>query len=56
MAGWLSEAKAVDTAVYAAVAGSDTPLLDTAMVRDAGTQEFAAELDKRGDQEQATTA
>jgi membrane-associated phospholipid phosphatase len=31
MAGWLSEAKAVDAAVYAAVAGSDTPRLDVAM-------------------------
>lgn len=31
MAGWLSEAKAVDTAVYAAIAGSDTPKLDAAM-------------------------
>jgi len=33
MSGWLSEAKAVDTAVYAAVAGSDTPRLDAAMRR-----------------------
>jgi membrane-associated phospholipid phosphatase len=33
MAGLLSDAKAVDTAVYAAVAGSETPALDTAMRR-----------------------
>lgn len=33
MAGWLSEAKAVDAAVYAAVAGADTPALDVAMRR-----------------------
>jgi len=32
-AGWLSEAKAVDAAVYAAVAGSETPRLDVAMRR-----------------------
>jgi undecaprenyl-diphosphatase len=32
-AGWLSEVKAVDTAVYAAVAGSETPALDRAMRR-----------------------
>jgi membrane-associated phospholipid phosphatase len=31
MRDWLSEAKAVDTAVYAAVAASETPLLDDAM-------------------------
>lgn len=31
MAVWLSEAKRVDTAVYAAVAGIETPALDTAM-------------------------
>lgn len=31
MAGWLSEAKAVDTAVYGAIAASDTPALDVAM-------------------------
>lgn len=31
MAGWLSDAKAVDTAVYAAVSGSETPALDAAM-------------------------
>lgn len=33
MPDWLGEAKAVDTAVYAAIAGSDTPGLDTAMRR-----------------------
>jgi len=33
MARWLSDAKAVDAAVYAAVAGSETPALDTAMRR-----------------------
>jgi membrane-associated phospholipid phosphatase len=33
---WLSEAKAVDTAVYAAVAGTDTPRLDVAMRRLSG--------------------
>ena len=33
MADWLSEAKAVDTAVYAAVAGTETPRLDVAMRR-----------------------
>jgi undecaprenyl-diphosphatase len=33
MAGWLSEAKVVDTAVYAAVAGTETPRLDVAMRR-----------------------
>jgi undecaprenyl-diphosphatase len=31
MAGWLNEAKAVDTAVYGAIAASDTPSLDVAM-------------------------
>jgi undecaprenyl-diphosphatase len=31
VADWLSEAKRVDTAVYAAVAGTETPSLDTAM-------------------------
>jgi len=31
MAGWLTEAKKVDTAVYAAVAGTETPALDAAM-------------------------
>jgi len=31
MSEWLSEAKAVDTAVYGAVAASDTPALDVAM-------------------------
>jgi membrane-associated phospholipid phosphatase len=33
MASWLSEAKAIDAAVYAAVAGSETPALDLAMRR-----------------------
>jgi membrane-associated phospholipid phosphatase len=33
MAGWLSEAKVIDTAVYAAVAGTETPRLDVAMRR-----------------------
>jgi len=31
MADWLSEAKKVDTAIYAAVAGTETPQLDVAM-------------------------
>jgi undecaprenyl-diphosphatase len=31
MSDWLSEAKAVDTAVYAAIAAGDTPSLDSAM-------------------------
>ncbi len=31
MSEWLDEAKAVDTAVYAAIAASDTPSLDVAM-------------------------
>lgn len=31
MEDWLDEAKRVDTAVYAAVAGTETPALDTAM-------------------------
>jgi undecaprenyl-diphosphatase len=31
MSEWLSEARAVDTAVYAAIAASDTPSLDVAM-------------------------
>ena len=33
MSEWLSEAKAVDTAVYGAIAASDTPSLDVAMRR-----------------------
>ena len=33
MADWLSEAKAVDAAVYAAIADVDTPALDVAMRR-----------------------
>lgn len=31
MAGWLNEAKAVDTAVYGAIAAGETPSLDVAM-------------------------
>ncbi|HEY6550579.1 MAG TPA: phosphatase PAP2 family protein [Solirubrobacterales bacterium] len=31
MAGWLNEAKAIDTAVYGAIAASETPSLDAAM-------------------------
>ncbi|MGE5409068.1 MAG: phosphatase PAP2 family protein [Syntrophothermus sp.] len=33
MRAWLNEAKAVDTAVYAAIAGTETPRLDGAMRR-----------------------
>jgi len=33
MSGWLSEAKKVDTALYAAVADTETPRLDVAMRR-----------------------
>lgn len=33
MGAWLTEAKTVDTAVYAAVAGTETPRLDDAMRR-----------------------
>lgn len=33
MAAWLSEAKAIDAAVYGAIAASDTPALDAAMRR-----------------------
>ncbi len=36
MSGWLREAKALDGAVYAAVAASDTPKLDSAMRRLSG--------------------
>jgi undecaprenyl-diphosphatase len=36
MGDWLSEAKALDTAVYAAVAGTETPRLDVAMRRLSG--------------------
>lgn len=36
MSDWLSEAKVVDTAVYAAVAGTETPRLDVAMRRLSG--------------------
>jgi len=41
---------------FSLLRGLISPLLDTAMVRDKGTQELATELDKRGDQEQPTTA
>ncbi|HET6997241.1 MAG TPA: phosphatase PAP2 family protein [Solirubrobacterales bacterium] len=33
MADWLSEAKTIDAAVYGAIAGSETPTVDTAMRR-----------------------
>jgi hypothetical protein len=33
MSQWLSEAKAIDTAIYGAIAASDTPGLDSAMRR-----------------------
>lgn len=33
MGGWLSEAKAVDAAIYGAIAASETPVLDAAMRR-----------------------
>jgi membrane-associated phospholipid phosphatase len=33
MSRWLSEAKAIDNAIYAAIAASDTPSLDSAMRR-----------------------
>jgi undecaprenyl-diphosphatase len=33
MSQWLSEAKAIDSALYAAIAASDTPSLDSAMRR-----------------------
>lgn len=33
MSKWLSEAKALDTAIYGAIAASDTPALDSAMRR-----------------------
>jgi undecaprenyl-diphosphatase len=36
VSGWLSEAKAVDTAVYGAIAAGDTPSLDIAMRRLSG--------------------
>jgi NAD(P)-dependent dehydrogenase (short-subunit alcohol dehydrogenase family) len=42
--------------VFSALRGLINPLLDTAMVRDQETQALAAEMDKRGDQEQPTTA
>jgi NAD(P)-dependent dehydrogenase (short-subunit alcohol dehydrogenase family) len=43
-------------AVFSVLRGIINPLLDSAMVRDDKTQEFTAELDSRGDQEQVTTA
>lgn len=33
MSGWLSEAKALDNAIYGAIAAGDTPALDSAMRR-----------------------
>jgi NAD(P)-dependent dehydrogenase (short-subunit alcohol dehydrogenase family) len=42
--------------VFSVLRGVLNPLLDTAMVRDEGIQALAAEMDKRGDQEQPTTA
>ena len=33
MSGWLSEAKALDNAIYGTIAASDTPALDSAMRR-----------------------
>ncbi len=41
---------------FSLLRGLVNPLLDTAMVKDADTQALAAELDRRGDQEQPTTA
>ncbi len=41
---------------FSVLRGIINPLLDTAMVRDRETQELAGEMDKRGDQEQPTTA
>ena len=41
---------------FSVLRGIVNPLLDTAMVRDRETQELAGEMDKRGDQEQPTTA
>jgi NAD(P)-dependent dehydrogenase (short-subunit alcohol dehydrogenase family) len=43
-------------AAYSVLRGIINPLLDTAMVRDADNQALAIEMDKRGDQEQPTTA
>ncbi|HYI37755.1 MAG TPA: SDR family NAD(P)-dependent oxidoreductase, partial [Thermoleophilaceae bacterium] len=43
-------------AAFSVLRGIVNPLLDSAMVRDDKTQEFAVELDSRGDQEQITTA
>jgi undecaprenyl-diphosphatase len=41
MGDWLTEAKAVDTAVYAAVAGTETPQLDEAMRRLSGAADHS---------------
>jgi undecaprenyl-diphosphatase len=41
MREWLSEAKAVDVAVYAAVAGTETPRLDDAMRRLTGAADHS---------------
>jgi membrane-associated phospholipid phosphatase len=41
MRGWLSEARTVDTAVYAAVAGTETPRLDVAMRRLSGAADHS---------------
>ena len=41
---------------FSLLRGLINPLLDSAMVRDEDTQSLAAEMDKRGDQEQPTTA
>ena len=41
MGGWLEEAKVVDTAVYAAVAGTETPTLDLAMRRLSGAADHS---------------
>ena len=43
-------------AVFSVLRGIVNPLLDTRMVRDAETQAIARELDRRGDEEQPTTA
>jgi len=41
MSDWLSEAKVVDTAIYAAVAGTETPRLDMAMRRLSGAADHS---------------
>jgi undecaprenyl-diphosphatase len=41
MADWLSEAKTVDAAVYAAIAGTETPTLDVAMRRLSGAADHS---------------